>query len=617
MGHDSPHHNGHPRATHRAGPAFHHASAPRAGIAGVGLVATAIAAAVAACSPPAAALRSPVQTVSAPARADCGANAHATAGHAPAPVDADTGTTGSLAPPRAVPPTLHLAVGQSHIVRVWEMPCLVLAPGNERYVISAVNLSRAASVDALFTLQTRGSMSSEIARSHDRQVSMAAHQPTPGWASPPPLPLPEARAPVVPTSHTSHTSLASLSSADVGDDIALIDWEGRASQVRCGGSPSSQPHLRATVAVVAGNTVVMVDRRAANYDVFFTPQGRDKLQRAAARIDHLLLPTLRSLLRPDIDALVPMGANGRQFVIVTPLPPGYGGQAMPQHAAPGRMCPVSEGIAVGALSPDAATWTVGGIASIAIHELTHVFDFLAAVDAHRTSMGTRGWLAEAIASSAEETAARLALDQRTGARNEELTSDEPRPHWTSWLLPHAERESTWGSVAGDAGGGLPIGMYTTGSQILLYAREQMRHAAPDGAPLLYQRLLASHTGADRWSVDEVASAVGLAGDTLLDRAMLAIVTDDLVPPDSAAKYALPQIGAWTNRADVDARMRDERAADPSRVLERGAAMRETVRVGGGSYIYWDVPADTARGLWLVITPSAAPTQWILRVTRVR
>jgi hypothetical protein len=245
------------------------------------------------------------------------------------------------------------------------------------------------------------------------------------------------------------------------------------------------------------------------------------------------------------------------------------------------------------------------LATELIHEYAHNADEITARRfGHRG--GSTGWMQEAWAVNAEETAARLATGEPTRAHLSRLDAGKPFLAGTTnsdWgLYP---QRSPW----------VETGAYKQGAALVAFARETAGEASlGDPAPSLYLRLLAR----DAWTVSALASEVGTSAAELLDAWALADATDDLSPPEVAAAARLR---SWDDAERVAGnegpRGGSPAEARPSRSVGRtGKRKSVTLSAAPGSYAAAYFFADRSLGSTLQVKQSSAGS-FRVRLTRTR
>lgn len=509
-----------------------------------------------------------------------------------------------LVAPLDFPDTVALAVGESRILTPPEAACLRLGANDQDYVLSAVNLSREAvqRADRLLVLRTW----------------------TDGDAAPLPSTLPAAGTTLrsggaqelLPRSARTATDPYSpdpaefdprYATAGVGDTVTLVDWPALA---RIGGYPhpcvvprERVPTYRARVAAVSGRVVVAVDLRARTRDDHFAPASLALLGKAARLADATLLETVRAVFDPDFQPL--RGAGGRYYVVLAEdLAGAVGASSDGGTAQPRSVCALASEMPTTLASATALTTDLmaRNLARIAIHEYAHTADVVTA--ARRTGWRyahSSGWMGEAWAVAAEETAVRIASGQPTAARLS-LVGDA-HPFSTLGLA------NLWGARP-DLSPWTGPGQYEQGASLLMFARERAAEAAlGSGRDRLYLRLLARGS----WSLDALAAELGTTPDDLLDAWALAVATDDLVQAGSAETFRLPQLATWDNR-EPSMETRDATYRHPSRRLPRTVATVRALEAAPGSVAAVYLMADAGRGVSLQITVMDAAR---VRLTRLR
>jgi hypothetical protein len=509
-----------------------------------------------------------------------------------------------LSAPLELRDTVALAAGESRVVTGAEAACLRLGANDQDYVLSAVNPSRDAvqRSDRLLVLRT--------------------------WTDGEPPPLPAAATAARPSRRPGgaprvlpRTALTAAdpyspdpagfdpryATAAPGDTVTLVDWPALA---RLGGYPhpcqvprERVPTYPARVAAVSGRVVIAVDLRARSRDDHFAPASLALLAKAARLADASLVETVRAVFDPDFEPL--RGAGGRYYVVLSDdLAGAVGASSDGGTAQPRSVCALASEMPTTLASATVLTTDLmaRNLARIAIHEYAHTADVVTAA----RRLGWRyahssGWMGEAWAVAAEETAVRIASGQPTGARLSRVTDDHPfstlglatlwgaRPDLSPWTGP---------------------GQYEQGASLLMYARERAGEATlGSGRDRLYLRLLARGS----WSLDALAAELGTTPEDLLDAWALAVATDDLVSAESAGASRLPQLVTWDNREPpMDAR--DATYRHPSRRLSRAAGTMRALEAAPGSVAAVYLMADGGRGVSLQAAGIDAAR---VRLTRLR
>ena len=393
---------------------------------------------------------------------------------------------------------------------------------------------------------------------------------------------------------------AAYATAQPGDTILFVDWQRVSS---CGVPAAAAPSYPAVIAAVAGTTIIAVDLRLGSAGDYLATGGRAFLEAAARIADPLMIPTMRRVFDPAFRA--PPAAGGRHFHVVTALTDVAvstdGNTSKPQSAC----ALASEVVTTLHAAPNLAN-DLGPrmLATEIIHEYAHNADEITG-RRHGRAGGSVGWMHEAWAVNAEETAARVAVHEPTRARLSRLGAGTPFRAGTTnsdWgLYPH---RSPW------TGGGA----YKQGAALVSYARELGGEASLDApAPRLFLTLLAG----DRWTLEGLAVALGVSAGFLHDAWALADATDDLGP----ATENHSQLRSWDDAERVNGNEGPRGGSPPemrpSRSFPR-TGTRRTVPLAAapGSYAAAYLFADGASGLTVqLVVPPGASTG--VRITRTR
>jgi hypothetical protein len=503
-----------------------------------------------------------------------------------------------------LPDTVALAVGESRVLTPAEAACLRLGANDQDYVLSAVNLSRDAvqRTDRLLVLRTWTDGDAAPL------PSTAPAADTARWSSAARLLLPgTARTAADPYSPDPAEFDPRYATAGVGDTVTLIDWPALA---RIGGyphpcqvPPDRVPTYPARVAATSGRVVIAVDLRARNRAEHFAPASLALLGKAARLADAPLVETVQAVFDPDFQPL--RGAGGRYYLVLADdLAGAVGASSDGGTAQPRSVCALASEMPVTLASATVPTTDLmaRNLAKIAIHEYAHTVDVVTA--ARRVGWlyaHSAGWMGEAWAVAAEETAVRIASGQPTAARLSLVTDAHPfstlglanlwaaRPDLSPWTGP---------------------GQYEQGASLLMFARELAGEASlGSGRGRLYLRLLARGS----WSIEALAAELGTTPDDLLDAWALAVATDDLVPAGSAGASRLPQLATWDNR-EPSMEARDATYRHASRRLSRTVGTVRVLEAAPGSVAAVYLMADTGRG---VSIQANELTTARVRLTRIR
>lgn len=499
--------------------------------------------------------------------------------------------------------TVTLAPGESRVLAAAATGCIQLPASDADYVVSALNPSESPTegTENLADL-TAWTEADPPPADAPEPTKLHASTRTPSYASLMPSILEEPLPWPAPYTASPRLFDPRYASASPGDTVRFVDWT-RASS--CSQPPESAPSYLVVIAAVHGRTVIAVDLRTPGAMDFLAPPGRAFLQEAAQIADPLFLPAMRRVFDPDFQVLP--AAGGRHFHIITSIT-GVAQSTDGNTSKPQSACPLASEMVTTLLAPPTLANVALGpriLATEMLHEYAHNADEITGRRFRRAG-GSRGWMQEAWAVNAEETAARLATSQTTRARLSAVTAGKPYRAGTTnsdWgLYP---QRSPW----------LGAGAYKQGAALISFAREQAHEAAlDDPAPSLYLRLLSR----DLWTIAALADAMATSTPALLDAWSLADATDDLFP---AALASPPRLLSWDDSErlagnegprggfPVDAR--------PTRAVSR-AGNHSTLRLAAapGSYAAAYLFADRSLGatLQIVRTATGAAT---LRLTRTR
>lgn len=518
------------------------------------------------------------------------------------------GSTALTAPIR-IPDTFQLRVGESRVLDLAALPkCLQLPAADQDFVITAVNLSRDLEqrLDLVAELRTwteSAAPAASAARTTSSALLSAGHRPgstgSTRLASTSAGPYSDNPVPFDPT----------YASASTGDVVQFVDWN--AVGGRCDLPRANASRYPVQIVAVSGRTVIGIDMRLPNAAAHVA--AATAYQKAADIAGPLLLPTMREIFDPAFDGL--KGGGGRFFAIVSPIGSfgSDGGTARPQADC----ALASEMVTV--VVEGAQVWNtpnfIRQMAAVIIHETAHSADAITAngiSNGSSTMTGSRGPFAEGFAVLAEETAIRIALGQSVDAKYS--SAGDAHPFTSSGLF-----SSLWGATP-DRSPLLISGMYSHASTLLLYAREKLGEAAigPSSSELLYARLARHYTSVPfaSWSVDDLASLVGVTSDALLDQWSLAHATDNLVNTAAAQAAGLPQLTSWDNSALFTPSVLKGGAAIPDRTLSRSTSQARDLRAAPGGYAAAFLLAEAGKGVSVEFTRSATVPARI-RITRLR
>lgn len=506
-----------------------------------------------------------------------------------------------------VPGVLTLQVGESRVLTREEMAtlCLQLPAGNERYVLSALNpgLEPATVPDALFTVRSWSGSGTSAGRVSARAplTPAAAGHVTPR------------RAVAAAGSHQYGETPAPFdpryATAVVGDTLPWVDWWGSALP-NCADARERIPTIRIVVAALSssGKTVIAFDARSPHGQVWTSPAVRTRLTRAAEMMDRWAVAAVRDAMDRGYEPL--KGAGGRWFHVFRTDVPGW---TVDNNDAPQTACRYSSEVpsTVGPDGPPQNDAQAEYLAGLAIHEYGHHAEGVYRIRRWGSltppmRVSTRwGSMGEAWAQTVQETAARLASGQPTGARYTALDAPNSNvPYADFYLNGYGETpaQSLWSVTPGSRGG-----YYDQGTRFLMFLRERWGDATIGSGG---DRFFARVQELPHYDVPSLATLVGMSATDALDRWSLAEATDDLVDPGAAAARGLPQIQSW---APQDARPL------PVVMIPRTANSTRTISVGRGNYAALYLFADdidAGKGVSLTFEGfGTAP--FVMRITRLR
>jgi hypothetical protein len=511
----------------------------------------------------------------------------------------------------AVPGVVKLEVGESRVLtrEAMERMCLQLPAGGERYVLTALNpgLDPAPAAEPLFTVRawTGAEGSAAPAVATGPSATRGAMGPV---EAPPARSLAAAAAPLA-FAESPVAFDPRYPSAAPGDTLPWIDWWGP-SYPNCAGTRDRIPTIRIVVAAVSasGRTVIAFDARSAHGPTWASPAVRARLARAADIADRWAVPAVREAMDRRYQPL--KGAGGRWFHVFRTDVAGW---SVDNNDAPQSACAYSSEVpsTVGPDLPPQTDAQAEYLAALMIHEYGHHAERVyrirrwgAAIPPTRTSVG---WstIGEAWAQTVQETAARLASNQPTGARYgpvEAANSGVPYPDF--YLNGHGEGagQSLWGVTPGARGG-----YYDEGTRFLMFLRERWGDAAVgSGGDRFFERA----QELPRYDVPSLAALAGMSASEALDQWSLADATDDLVEPSAAAARRLPQLATWAPQ-DLEPL--------PSLSIPRSTNTARAMGAGRGNYaaayLFAD-GADAGKGVSLTFDAFGV-VPFVARITRVR
>lgn len=504
-----------------------------------------------------------------------------------------------------VPNALQMQVGESRVLSRSGLAtaCVQLPAGDERYVLTVVNteLTPSGGPDALITVRSwtgadaAAGTSLHLSSRNERLTELpqgtgfattGAH----GYAANP-----------VPFD-------ARYSTAEPGDTLPWVDWWG-AAYPDCAGPREQVPTIPIVVAAVSGKTVIAFDARSPRSAEWASAATRARLSRMAEMMDRWAVPAVREVMDP---AYAPVtGAGGRWFHVFRSDVPGW---TADNNDAPQTACRYASEVP-STIAPDlppANDAQAGYFAGLAIHEYGHHAEIVYRIRRWGSTTppgrvsATWGSLGEAWAQTVQETAARLASGQPTGARYGPLeVTGSAVPYADFYLNGYGEtpEQSPWTVTTGGNRGGY----YDQGTRLLMFLRERWGDA-PLGAPR--ERFFPRVQELPHYDLGAIAALLGMSADSVLDMWSLAEATDDLVDPAAAAQAGLPQIATWVPH---------DAGPLPSLMVPRTRDETRTLAAGRGNYAALYLFAngrDAGKGV-SVTFENVGTARLIARITRVR
>lgn len=500
-----------------------------------------------------------------------------------------------------VPSALRMEVGESRVLPREQLPslCLQLPADDQGFVLSILNPSpdHAAGAAPIFTVRTWAELGGPallsvlpVSRSiAPAEQSPAAHDVTPGTdfysANPEPFD-------------------SGYATATLGDTVQWVDFDSPEWYNNgniCRSAKSAVPSFGAIVLAVSstGRTVIAVDERTERWAEWNSDASRARLTRLADVVERWTVPAVREVFGADFQPV--HGGGGRTWHVFRT---GVARHSTDQAGLPQSMCRWYSEVAntIGPDEPITNDAQVEVVAGYLIHEYGHHAEDVFAVRrwGNVFGRGTPGWRAvhEAWAQSVQESAARLASNQPTGARHDVFTSGSGVPRTDFYHSGYGERpdQSPWD---------FDRGPYEQGTRLLMYLREQWGDAHLESVgERFYSRVMEL----EHYDFASMAGLVGLDPTTALDRWSLAEATDDLVDPPAVAARGLPQLRTWVP---------EDR--EPLRQVARTASSMHRIVVANGSYaaLYFLASGESA-GHGVSLTFQDVGSQpFIARITRVR
>jgi hypothetical protein len=400
--------------------------------------------------------------------------------------------------------------------------------------------------------------------------------------------------------------------AVVGDTLEFVHWGGGVGV--WAENREDVPIIRAEVVAVNAGQLLAVDLTAAEYPLMVTQEALARYQAAADLADAYTTRAVRAVINPEF--VMPGGAGGR---MVTVFEAGMTGSAI--GAVHGNE--IRHGERWGSdmfrarLAPRIHAFHPGQIASVIIHEAAHLADFLPA-SRDGGLPGSTGFYLESVAVSVEDMAARMHAGHETQASiNAAMSPSGSRI--TRSPGSGVSLNSPWGPE-GSAYNTWGLGAYDRGARILRHVQEAVGESGFErSGPTLHQRLVANadHTSlATRiasFDIHALAREAGMSAEDLMERSMLADVTDDLVEPDAVARFNLPQTTVWDNSPGASAIP----AVANGRLMPRDRVLTREAVVPSGTYVYWYIPAKSGLGYSLEATEVELQPHHRVLLTRLR
>jgi hypothetical protein len=504
-----------------------------------------------------------------------------------------------------VPTVIRLQAGESRVLAVADLAglCIQLPAGSEEYVLSSVNRSlddRSGRVDTMFTVQvlTAGG-GDHLAAAVGAPPAQAAGP----WTEVAPLP-PPAQPGVRLAMYAASPEPFDLryATAGPGETVRWVDYAAPAAFRAgfCELPKDSVPTYPVVVAAVSssGRMVIGIDARNPRLQEWMRPDQRALLTQIAEISDRYALPAVREVMNRDHAPAA--GAGGRWWHIFSSAAAGFtlDGAGRPQQA-----CKWNSEVAT-TLGPDVPLTgesQVRAVSALLVHEYAHQADQVEQIRRFGTvQTAVPGWLTEAWAQSAPETAARIASAQPTAARFDRLGADAPLPDFYVSAWGVRPEPSPWRAAAP-----YPRGAYEQGARLLLYLRERWGDAALGSQrPRFYQRVME----VGRFDAASLANLVGTDAETLLDRWALAEAADDLIDPAVVIARDLPQLATWAPPGEGG-----------GRAISRAQDTAVPFFAGRGNYVAWYLPArfaDASPGASLTFE-NVRPGPYLIRLTRLR
>lgn len=507
----------------------------------------------------------------------------------------------------SVPTPLSLALGESHRIDGDAAECFTVPRDGAEYLLTIANLGTPTAGDA--------PIADPIAVVRLESPEGAAPTPSPRSrastrAVPPVARVGASRSGAPAADTVSREEIQNLIATAQADDRVWIPdrWNDPGA---CTASPDRIPVFEAVVVAIDGGAVIAADSRVPNLGQILAPETRGRLQRIAETIEAVYLPTMRVVISRTFQP--PGGASGRFVTLITGLADDIGTTILYPEASPRTECTGSIEVSIAVLPENVDQATDAQIAGTAIHEHTHGADLWLGPQIGGGTIGTSGWATEALATTAQEQAARILAGARAGFRQDAddangLQTWWPATRWPGTVRP--ELQPLWGPHAARQAA------YGTGGLLLLFVREQLGETWPDGGsgPRLYERLAPNGV----WSLETIAALSKTPADELYDRFVLAVALDDRLPA-GASPSTLPQFETWDNswrRGNLP-----DETWRPYESQIDAAPFDLPLAVGAGTYGIWRLGASSVgpgtADLQLRVTPVADRPAAVIRITRYR
>ncbi|HEX6134746.1 MAG TPA: hypothetical protein VFZ24_12335 [Longimicrobiales bacterium] len=470
-----------------------------------------------------------------------------------------------------------LEVGESRSLTAKDLACIQLAAGGEEYALAVASFTTARVIERVLRLESVGFAGQ----------APPAHLPSSVFQQDPHVASIEAQlAPVAGRGPDVLVPFDDYASAAAGDTVELVDWSN--PEVFYAETREAVPTYRGVVVAATAGQLIVADLRQPDVERFSRPDVRQHLDQTAALVDLYALRAIRVAI--DANATFPEGAGGRVVTVIRPLPADVGGTII---AADILELPWSSNMFTTLISADYASHDPAWGAATIIHEIAHLADV---ISYRHDRVASAGWFAEAIASFAEDVAARMAsgqehapLGHHDGEATNRISSRIARR-----VSPSPDQHSPWGPAGSSVGAG--TGSYDRGARIVRFAAERLGLADFDESVTLYQRLQAeippspgSGTLLEAWGIGALAEQAGLSVQELLAQSMIADLTDDLLPDPAVTTWNVPQTSSWDRTPPPG---RDDRYDVAfNRMIDRTRGFAAEVDVAGGGFAYWYIRGD--------------------------